>query len=94
MTESMRPFIDAIEKIEEARQELEKGITKSDRDAAIEIFNEMCTANSQYTDKANTVYHLALASLSYAQAALRDHISVQATTQGSGSTHETEKVVR
>jgi hypothetical protein len=90
----MRLFIYAIYIFDAATHQLVKVNTKRDRDAAIEIFNEMCTANSQYTDKANTVYHLALASLSYAQAALRDHISVQATTQGSGSTHETEKVVR
>jgi len=82
MTESIGPFNNAIENFEETRQELEKGFTKSDRDAAKRIFDAMCTANLQYVDKANTIHHLAWASLLYAQAVLRQHISAQATTQG------------
>lgn len=82
MTESVGSFNDAIEKFEEVRQELEMGFTKSDCDAAKMIFDAMCTANLQYVDRANTISHLAWASLLYAQAVLRQHISAQATAQG------------
>jgi hypothetical protein len=82
MTESMGPFYDAVKQLEETRQELEKGFNKSDRDAAKVMFDAMCAANVQYMDKANTVHRLAWASLLYAQAVLRQHMSAQATTQG------------
>ena len=82
MTESMGPLYDAVGKLGEARQELEKGFNKSDRDAAKVIFNAMCAANLQYVDEANAIHRLAWASLLYAQTVLRQHMSAQATTQG------------
>jgi hypothetical protein len=82
MTDSIGLFYDVLKKIEEAREELERGISKSDRDAAKVIFEEMCAANLQYVDNAKTIHHLAMASLLYAQAILRQHMSAQATAQG------------
>ena len=82
MTESTGLFYDALKKIEEVREELERGITKSDRDATKVIFDEMCAANLQYTHTSETIHHLAMASILYAQAILRHHMSAQATTKG------------
>jgi hypothetical protein len=87
MTESMGPSYDAVGKLGEARQELEKGFNESDRDAAKVIFNAMCAANLQYLDKANTVHRLVWASLLYSQTVLRQHMSAQATMQGLRSAH-------
>jgi hypothetical protein len=79
MTESIGPFYDVLKKIEEARQELEKGLPKSDRDAANAIFKAMCDANLRYMDMPKTIHHLAMAPLLYSQAVLRQHMSAQAT---------------
>lgn len=81
MTESIGLFYDALKKIEEALQELERGITQSDRAAASVIFEEMCSTNLQHTHRAETKHQLAMASLLYAHAALRLDMSAQATTK-------------
>ncbi len=82
MTESTGPFYDALKKIEEVREELERGITKSDRDATKVIFEEMCAANLQHTHTSETIHHLAMASLLYSQAILHRHMGATATTKG------------
>lgn len=80
MTDSTALFYDVLNKIDEVREELERGITKSERDATKVIFEALCTANLQYTDRSETIHRLAMASLLYAQTALRLHMSAFAAT--------------
>jgi predicted transcriptional regulator len=70
-------FYDAMKKLEATREELARGITKSDHDAAKIIFEDMCTANLPHTLKAETIHHLAMASVLYAQAVLRLDMGAQ-----------------
>jgi hypothetical protein len=81
MTDSIGLFYSALSKIEEAREELDRGATVPDREAAKVIFDEMCASNLQHMGRVDTIRQLALASLLYAQAVLRQDMSAQATSK-------------
>lgn len=70
-------FYDTMKKLEETREELARGITKSDYDAAKTIFEEMCTANLRHIHKAETIHNLTMASVLYTQAVLGLDMSAQ-----------------
>jgi len=70
-------FYDTMKKLEETREELARGITKSDHDAAKTIFEEMCTANLRHIHKAETIHNLTMASVLYTQAVLGLDMSAQ-----------------
>ena len=76
-TGSTELFYDTMKKLEATREELARGITKSDHDAAKIIFEDMCTANLPHTRKAETIHHLAMASVLYAQGVLRLDMGAQ-----------------
>lgn len=70
-------FYDTMKKLKETREELARGITKSDHDAAKTIFEEMCTANLRHIHKAETIHNLTMASVLYTQAVLGLDMSAQ-----------------
>ena len=80
-TDSVELFYEAVKKIEDARLELAKGATKSDHEVADAIFESMCAAYVQQTETVEQIRHLAMASLLYALAVLRQDMGVQAASK-------------